>query len=89
MWIIPRASHSPGMFWLKMQENIYFELLQAKSSSKTLLGGIVGVVLTTSEYQALKFRIVLKLGIAQVIAVSNSEEKIMVCLFCSVMLVRY
>lgn len=70
------------MLWIKVQENDYFELLKAKSNSDTLLGGLVGVVLTSSENHALKFRIILKVGtLPQVVAVSNSQEQIMVCLY--------
>lgn len=67
------------MFWMKLQENAFFELLEAKSNSGTLLGGVVSVVLTTSEKQPLRYRIVLKSHIPQVVAVSKSSEQIAVC----------
>jgi hypothetical protein len=80
MWITPRAHSSPGMFWIKCRENEFFEMLEAKggSNSGTLLGNVVSVVLSSSEKNALKFRIVIKSSVPQVVAVSNSYDQMLV-----------
>lgn len=56
-------------------------MLEAKggSNSGTLLGNVVSVVLSSSEKDALKYRIVIKSSIPQVVAVSNSYDQMLVC----------